>query len=481
MLHTFQNKASLRTVFAVFLVAVVLSSCKKDFLDVVPTDRIPKEEFFKNEADMTAAIYGVYTAHEDMYTGSELALYNLEETRSDNTNQDYGRQAEHKAVDNFTVQSGNTSITGMWALAYNVINLSNAVIDRAPGADMDATKKAQIVGEAQFFRALVYFQLMLDYGPVPLRLHETTSLSGDNNQTRTSTDSIYLQIISDLQTAAANLPANYTGADIGRVTSYAANTLLGKVELQKGDNAAAVTALRKVVFSGTPYSLLPNYSDLWVPGVKNSAESIFEIQFLPPLNGCPFWNFFAPASLNVPGGTNGSTSPNTPTKDLINAYEPGDKRLAASIAYDPDNIPYILKFKDPGVAVGNDANTDFPILRYSDALLLLAEALGESSEAYDLINQVRTRAGLGAISSATPGTFIEKVMHERQVEFAFECQRWHDLLRMGSSAAISIMNANLAHEFPTENISIDAHNLVAPIPNTEIQTNTLATQNPGYQ
>ena len=458
----------------------LLPACKKDFLDVVPVDRIPKEEFFKNEADMTAAIYGVYAAHENLYTGSELALYNLEETRSDNTNQDFGRQAEHKAVDNFSVQSGNTSITGMWALAYNVINLCNAVVDRAPGATMDAAKKAGIVGEAQFIRAQVYFLLLQDYGPVPLRTHETKSLSGDNSLARASADSLYVQIIADLQSAATNLPPNYTGADIGRATSFAANALLGKVLLQKGDAAGAQTALRKVVFSGTPYSLLPNYASLWTPGTKNSAESIFEIQFLPPLNGCPFWNFFGPPSLNVPGGTNGSTSPNTPTADLISAYEPGDRRLAASIGYDPNNQPYILKFKDPGVAVGNDANTDFPIIRYSDAMLLLAESLGETPEAYTLINAVRTRAGLGAISSATPGTFITKLMHERQVEFAFECHRWHDLLRMGQASAISIMNANLAHEFPGNNISIDAHNLLAPIPNTELQTNTLAKQNPGY-
>ncbi|HVW61341.1 MAG TPA: RagB/SusD family nutrient uptake outer membrane protein [Puia sp.] len=481
MPYTIQYKISgIRFGAAALLSIVMLSSCKKDFLDVVPVDRIPKEQFFKNEADMTAAIYGVYSAHKSLYMGSELALYNLEETRSDNTNQNFGRQAEHKAADNFTIQSGNTSVTGMWALAYNCINLCNAVVDRAPGATMDATKKAQIVGEAQFIRAQVYFLLLQDYGGVPLRIHETTSLSGDNNLVRSSPDSVYLQIISDLTAAATNLPASYTGADIGRATSYAAYALLGKVELQKGDNAAAVTALRKVVFPGTPYSLLPNYADIWTPGTKNSPESIFEIQFLPPLNGCMFWNYFAPASLIVPGGNNGSTSPNTPTQDLINAYEPGDKRLAASIDYDPNNVPYIKKFKDPGVAVGNDANTDFPILRFADAKLLLAEALGEGTEAYGLINDVRARAGLGPVSSATPGTFIQKVMHERQVELAFECHRWHDLLRMGEASAISIMNANLAHEFPGGNIKIDAHNLVAPIPNTETQTNTLAKQNPGY-
>lgn len=475
-----KNKFSNRICLAVILGISILSSCKKDFLDVVPVDRIPKEQFYKTEADFVAAVYGVYSAQKSLYISSELALYNLEETRSDNTNQDYGRQTEHKAVDNFTAESGNTSITGMWASAYNCINLCNAVLDRAPETAIDDTKKKQLMGEARFIRAQVYFLLLQDYGGVPLRLHETVSLSGDNNLARASVDSVYLQIIDDLQTAASDLPESYSGSDIGRATSYAANALLGKVQLQKGDNASAITALRKVVFAGTPYSLLPNYADLWNPETKNSAESIFELQFLPPLNGSWFWNYFAPNSLGVPGGSNGNTSPNTPTQDLIDAYEPGDTRLAASIAYDPDGRPYILKFKDPGVAVGNDARNNFPILRYADAMLLLAEALGESSEAYDLINAVRARANLGPIDGSTPGTFIEKVMHERQVEFAFECHRWHDLLRMGESAAISIMNANLAHEFPGGNISIDAHDLVAPIPITEIQTNTLVKQNPGY-
>jgi starch-binding outer membrane protein, SusD/RagB family len=100
--------------------------------------------------------------------------------------------------------------------------------------------------------------------------------------------------------------------------------------------------------------------------------------------------------------------------------------------------------------------------------------------AYGYINKVRERAHLGDISSSTPGTFIDKIMHERQVEFAFECQRWHDLLRMGQAKAISIMNANLLHEFPAGNIKIDAHNLLAPLPITEGQTNSLLVQNPGY-
>ena len=468
--------------FCIVLLAAggLFASCSKDFLDVVPVDRIPKEQFYKTETDLNAAVYGIYSAQKSLYTANEMAVYNLEETRSDNTNQDLGRQAEHKAVDNFSAEAGNTSMDGEWSPAYACINLCNALIDRAPAVDMDDTKKQQFIGEAKFIRAQVYFLLVQDFGGLPMRLHETTSLSGDNDLARSSVDSVYFYIVSDLTAAAQSLPTVYSGSDIGRATSYAANALMGKVELQKGDAAAAIAPLRKVVFSGSPFSLLPNYSDLWKPGNKNTVESIFELQFLPPLNGAPFWNDFAPPSLNVPGGNNGNTSPNTPTKDLIAAYEAGDTRKAASIGFDVNNQPYILKFKDDGVAIGNDANTNFPILRYADAMLLLAEALGEGTEAYGLINEVRARAQLAPISAATSGSFADKLQHERRVELAFECHRWHDLLRLGNATAISIMNANLAEEFPTENITIDAHDLLAPLPLTEVQTNTLATQNPGY-
>ena len=193
------NKNIYRSCIWLTMVISILSSCTKDFLNVVPVDRIPTDQFFKSEADLTSAVYGVYAAQRFLYINNELGLYNLEETRSDNTNQNLGRQTEHKAVDNFTVQSGNTSITGTWASAYYAINLCNAVIDRGPGITMDETTKKQLIGEALFVRAQIYFLLLQDYGPIPLRLKETVSLSGDNDLARSSADSVYQQIIVDLQ------------------------------------------------------------------------------------------------------------------------------------------------------------------------------------------------------------------------------------------------------------------------------------------
>lgn len=465
----------------VLLGMLVMSSCSKDFLDVIPTDRIPKDAFFRTEQDFITAVNGIYAQQRTLYSSGEMAFYNLFETRSDNTHQKFGRQTEHRAVDNFTAQSGNNTYIFFWQDAYNCINLANAVIDRAAEVDFNPAMKARLVGEAKFIRGHTYFLLVQAFGGVPMRLSETISLSGDNNLARSSRQDVYAQIISDLEAAAAALPESYTGSDVGRATSGAAYAMLGKVHLQNGNPAAAVTVLRQVVKPGSRYSLLDNYADLWIPTNGNNAESIFEIQYHPPFTGSPYHNHFAPPSLNLPGGNNGNTSPNTPTEDLINSYEPNDERRDASIAYDGTGRPYIIKFRDPAISVGNDANNNFPVMRYADAMLLLAEALGEGSEAYQLINAVRARAGLDPIDENTPGSFRDKLLQERRVELAFEAHRWNDMLRMMTpNEVISKMNTHLEEEFPGQNLTIDANDLLNPFPSTEIQTNTALEQNPGY-
>jgi hypothetical protein len=92
---------------------------------------------------------------------------------------------------------------------------------------------------------------------------------------------------------------------------------------------------------------------------------------------------------------------------------------------------YIKKYQ-ADIAIENDSDINFVVFRYADVLLMLAEALGETDESYDLINEVRERADLGEINAATPGTFEEKLLHERRVELAFENHRWADLRRFNA-------------------------------------------------
>ena len=112
-----------------------------------------------------------------------------------------------------------------------------------------------------------------------------------------------------------------------------------------------------------------------------------------------------------------------------------------------------------------DAPNNWIVFRYADVLLMLAEALGEGQEAYDLINEVRDRADLDPIDESTPGSFEEKLLRERRVELAFENHRWADLLRFG--VAESVMSAEGKNP-----------RLLFLIPQRELDLNASWTQNP---
>ena len=130
---------------------------------------------------------------------------------------------------------------------------------------------------------------------------------------------------------------------------------------------------------------------------------------------------------------------------------------------------YTIKFGTTNPYNDDDAPNNWPVFRYADVLLMLAEAIGESDEAYGYINQVRNRAGLAPIDATTPGTFVDKLLHERRVELAFENHRWPDLLRMNK--AESVMAAQ------GKNIK---GRLLYAIPQRELDLNSNFSQNSGY-
>ena len=145
-------------------------------------------------------------------------------------------------------------------------------------------------------------------------------------------------------------------------------------------------------------------------------------------------------------------------------------RFPASIqGVDGTDTGYTVKFGSVNTFNDDDASNNWPVLRYADVLLMLAEALGETNEAYGFINQVRTRAGLASIDQSTPGTFEDKLLQERRVELAFENHRWPDLLRM-----------NRAQSAMTAQGKTTNGKLLFAIPQRELDLNSNFSQNSGY-
>lgn len=245
------------------------------------------------------------------------------------------------------------------------------------------------------------------------------------------------------------------------------------------------------------------------PTKKNSVESVFEIQyqggndlgeqsnfmyvFAPRLSGAAITGY---ANV-VPAGRN------IPTNDIIAAYEPGDLRKDTSLktGYTATNgtyvpIPYITKYKHPHTIAGRTDN-NWPVIRYADVLLMLAEAINEATgptaEAVGYLNLVRARAGLAAVEGLDKAAFRTSVLQERRVELAFENHRWFDLKRTKTPAELAaFMNAHGEREKanPTVargGVAFNALDYVyteneyfLPIPGSQILINANLTQNPGY-
>lgn len=456
-----------KNTIAVFLF-ILFTGCNDDFLQLAPISNANVENFYRTQQDIDNAVIAAYKFHKNIYTTNFSSQSVLDEIRSDNTT-----MVQVDVTDRFMRDSGKEWWGWSWDKCYRAIYLANLAMEKADEVEMDDALRNRYIGEARFLRAITYFELVRNFGDVPLVTQTPTSLEAEAVQVpRTPAAEVYDQIIDDLLFAIENLPAEYAEAqNIGRATQGAAQGMLGKVYLTIGQNENAKTVLRQVVSSGR-YRLLDDYGALWSVENDNNAEVLFELQFTPTTDGSPFPNNFA--SINAVGIPGGGRGYNIATDDLVNAYEPGDVRKDLTMASDPNGVHYTIKFNDPNMAVEFNSGKNFPILRYADVLLMLAEAIGESDEAYGLINQIRARAQLGPIDATTPGTFEEKLLHERRVELAFENHRWHDLLRFGM--AIEVMNAHLA----PMGIVISENDLLMPIPQTAMVTNPRLEQNPGY-
>jgi len=446
-----------KRLIVIILAGLALSSCHK-FLDVTPQTSLSSATFFKTESDFEQAVNAAYAPLRNIANDHAWCLGEL---HSDNTY--YARNVLFGAVDNtenladFAIPTANgittnTHVRDQYRLDYLIISRTNQILALIDGVDFDADSKNNLKGQALFLRAYAYFELVRYFGKVPLHLTPVTNRE-EAALPLSSADSIYDQIIKDATEAGSLLPPKSTQVP-GRATSGAAKTLLANVYMVLKKWPDAETLLRQVVDSHE-YQLMPNYADAFSNSAsnKNNIESVFEIQFKEGSDGYSgnfLYDFLPrPMTADEAESITGVSNPqslseegnNIPTPDIIAAYEPGDKRKDASIAYITLStslrankvFPYIKKYAKKHALQGN-TGTDWPVYRYSEVLLFLAEALNEESKPADAavyLNQVRQRAGLAPTTAAGVTDMREAIYKERRVELAFENKRWFDLVRTG--------------------------------------------------
>lgn len=441
------------------LLVMIMTGCKK-FLEVIPETALSSATFFTQEADFKQAVNGAYVPLRGIVNGP---AYLLGEMHSDNTyyyrNILFGATEQQENIADFSIPTSNgittnVHVTNQYRLDYQIIARTNQILTTIDAVDFEAGSKNNLKGQALFLRAYAYFELVRYFGKVPLHLTAVTNRQEAALPLATS-EQIYTQIIKDADEAGKLLLPKST-QEAGRATSGAAKTLLANVYIVQKKWAEAEKLLKDVV-TNDGYALMPDYNDAFstTSGNKNNQESVFEVQFQEGsagYNGSIIYNFIPrPITAAELQPITGTSNPqplsgegnNAPTPDIIAAYEPADKRKDISIGYVTLSgslrankvYPYIKKFAKPHALHGNTGN-NWPIYRYSEVLLFLAEALaeqGKAAEAATYLNQVRARAGLGV---STAANVRDAIYDERRVELAFENKRWFDLVRTGRAVAV---------------------------------------------
>ena len=506
----------MKKIILLYCAIICLCSCNENFLDLAPQHELSESTFFQTEEHFSQALNGAYAALRGT-TSYYSAI--MGEMRSDNTH--YIRyeadraQAHYEEVADFINDELNAVTDDMYYNCYVGISRVNTILDRLENVDFDETFVNSISGEAKFLRAYYYFMLVRYYGGVPLYINE---VQGEDNAFlgRSLVEEVYEQIRADVVDAIDKLPVVQFPQD-GSATQGAARMLYANVLMTQPNRnyAEAEKQLREITKMG--YTLLPNYADVFEPSNKNSQESLFEVQYQQGDQGqqSDWLYYFIPRTseaeliTGVQGSnTIGDAGWNVPTQAMVDSYEDGDLRVDPSIGViaghndefgrfvydkvlkvgDPEikNYPlfyyFINKYHHEHAKIKN-TDDNWPIYRYSDVLLSLAECLvyqNRNEEALPYINQVRNRAGLSDVISVNE----DIIAMERKHELAFENHRWFDLLRTGK--AIEVMTEHgkqmkaLYPYLAERTYQITEDKLLFPIPYRELQINSLLEQNPGY-
>jgi hypothetical protein len=480
----------------IIITLVVFTGCSK--LDLVPVSDRSVEGFYKTPAHINQALLGCYAGLRGALV-SQTYTYMLTESRSDNTFQ--GLDNNDGNTSRFTETSLLPVLYTAWSDSYNKIQRCNKVLEELAKIEISEALAKQYEGEARFIRAMLYFNLVRLWGPVPL---VTTSISIQEgyNVVRNSEEEIYKQIDEDLTIAASTLPDVHENANKGRATKWAAKGILGKslifqsgYPLKKNKWAEAAAVLKEVMDSGR-FEFFASYADVFKYENEAGKQSVFSITFKSGVQGegNPFPTRNAPNFVSrtlVPFG--GSPNMLFVSAELLNSFEAGDLRRDAAIWREWLNnageivttMPFSKKYLNGPVIAANDWDIDWIALRYDEVMMLYAEALNEigynaSGEALSILNKIRVRAGLKAKTAAevaNQAQFRLWVENERRWELCFENHRWFDLVR--TDRALDVMKDFLGNYGLSANMT-SRDRYYYPVPQQVIDVNSNITQNKGY-
>ncbi len=525
---------------AIAILSALLFMACSDFLDVELENAQTTDTFYKTEGQLDQALTGLY---HDLLPISKYTLI-MSEDRSDNTYEESdGAQRDFVSIGRFERNITNLAIlSDAWDDYYKLIANANMFLEKIAEIEFsDEDIKTQYIAEAHFLRALAYFDLVRYFGRIPIVTQVVTqeeSLMIGQSEAK----EVYEQvIIPDLEIACTDLnnaPINYLGKEtIGHATQIAAKALLGRVYLTMAGfplNDTSKKDLAKNLFkevidyadeTGKYWAKTADeWQRIWISDNDNKYH-IFEIQYQNGGTGlgnpmvfesCPTL-YSAYTTVRIFGNKLYCERSLSEEFQKKNAVGEMDIRCVATIdttkfvntdgetpiQYTGEDF-YIkfLEHKMKRAALGysdidnsivdyNDWPINFPLIRLEDVMLMYAEIVGPTAEGLEMVNRIRTRAGMDPIPTCSNEEFQEYVERERRLELAFEGIRWHDLVRHNNLQAIRDMFVRYATDEETGTVNEDilfyAQNVkdemyIYPIPENQMRVKDgLYEQNEAYR
>ncbi|WP_460910171.1 RagB/SusD family nutrient uptake outer membrane protein [Spirosoma areae] len=493
--------------------------CSTSSLDKVNPNQVITDNYFKNSAELVKGVNSVYAIWQSFnLTGREWWF--LQDLRSDDVASGGGQlEAPRNQILIGAQNPGNSVALSVWNGLYRSIHRANVVIDKGAAVTDNPTLAKRVIGEAKFLRALAYFDLVTNWGGVPLYTAFVTAVDG--SKVKSSADEIYALLIADLQAIQADLPATFSGADLGRATKGAAQALLARIYMQKGDYANAKTQLQQIITAGT-YKLTDEYIDNFTEEAEFNSESVFEIGF------SKIGDFNWDGDGNDGGANETMTRSQEysaigwrnliPSNALLADYEhtaKGDAKVDPRLTYNfyfigdaynsgkntlgesqvqgntsvLNGVTQKISWRKYTAMYKNNetfytSGINMRLIRYAEVLLMMAEAeneTGNSANAIALLNQIRARKSVAMPAYPTKNYPVNSkdevfraIVHEKRVEQPGEQVRNRDLLRWRAQGKLK-----------TEPITyfVKGKQELLPIPQQELDSNSKLSQkdqNPGY-
>ena len=524
--------------------SLFMTSCREYLTEIEPGTTL-LEDFYTSTAAAVQNVTGCYVPLMWEYNHTYCSEWFIGDIASDDALKGGGSttdMADAYDIENWRTTDQNTLLLDFYRAQFQGIGRCNLALEYIEkmevGIDEDFTSemKNRLLGEVHYLRAYYYFRLVRVFAGVPMPLRVLRS-SEDWGMPRSSVDSVYTQILTDLKFANDNLwvKSKYAEADMGRATKGAAQAMLMKVNLYMASpywqtyglskSASACYADAKAwgdsIITSAEYDLCPNYEDNFTVAGENGIESVFEIQYAEVdwgdygegfgFTAGSFTQILMRCRNSEIGGGWGFDHP---TQNLYNEFETGDPRRDVAILVPSTDVKPSYQMQSDENYLGNTmVNNKYGMyrdpedvgggygkwslhasrgplnnkqIRYADVLLMYAEACLNTSnvaKAKEYINTVRARVGLPEVE-ATDAT----LRHERRCELAMEGHRWFDLVRWQGVDGNGL-KAHMDAYKATESADVQHHiqefvagkHEIFPIPQEERQLNpTFMEQNPGY-